>query len=201
MHCCACFTDLIQEDRSFLGNFKKALAVRCRSRKRTFDISEQLGLQQSLRQRATVDRHERLLNPGTVQVDRLRGEFFTRTALTGNQDRTIRIADDLDHAIQLLHFFAATDQAAHSVLLLELPFKVGVFLTQAPFFQRTDDDVLQLVHEVVGLQDVVERSHLEGLDRSVCGRVGGQQYEFARRSGRTDTPQQLDASHVGHLDI
>src|SRR5215210_6795133 len=64
----------------------------CRSRERTFLVTEQLALDQRLSQRADVHRNERLVPPRAQAVERARDELFAGAALTfdeyGARDRS-----------------------------------------------------------------------------------------------------------------
>ena len=134
-------------------------------------------------------------------MDRLGDKLFARATLPGDEHGTAGFTDGLDHPEQVLHPLAPADEVSHPVLFLELSLQVGVLFPQALLFESPFDDVAQLLHEVVGLQDVVESAHLEGLDgRGRCG-VCGEQDEFSRGSLGSKAPQQIDPRHVGHADI
>ena len=64
---------------------------------RAAHVAEQLGLEQRLRQRAAVERDERLLAPQRVEVDRPRDELLAGARLARHQDRAVGARDGLDH--------------------------------------------------------------------------------------------------------
>jgi hypothetical protein len=52
-----------------------------------FDVSEQLALNKGGRQRATINRDEGLIAPGSVRVDGPRHQLLARAAFTHDQNR------------------------------------------------------------------------------------------------------------------
>src|SRR5262249_26468979 len=60
---------------------------------------------------------------------------------------------------------------------------------------------LQLFHEVFGLQDVIESSHLESLDRRLGTGKRGQQNELAAEGGFAKFTEEIDSRHIRHLDV
>src|SRR5687768_2954117 len=79
--------DLVEEDRPSVCGLEQSLSVRIRAGKRSFDVTEQLRLEQGLCESTAVYRDKRFLCAGAEIVDRTRHQFFTRTALACDQDR------------------------------------------------------------------------------------------------------------------
>ena len=84
---------------------------------------------------------------------------------------------------------------------LELTLQVSVFFTQPPVLERVVDDELQLLHEVLGLEDVIVRAHFQRLDRRLGAGKGRQQDELAGEVGIAELTEKIDARHIGHLDV
>src|SRR5437879_7959738 len=97
-------------------------------------------------------------------MNSFRNQLFPGAAFTGNENRAVCYADDLDHLEELLHFFALPDEIAHPVYFFELALQIGVFFTQAAGLKSLMNDELQLLHEIFSLQDVVECAHFQCLD-------------------------------------
>jgi hypothetical protein len=68
--------DLVQEERALVRRLEKTLVVAVRARERAFDVSEELGFEKLLGDRAAVDRHERLIAAAARAVDRSRDQLL-----------------------------------------------------------------------------------------------------------------------------
>ena len=62
--------DFVEEERASLGVFDTPLSLLCRSGKGPFFVSEQLALEQRLRNGTAVDGNKRPRSSGTLAVDR-----------------------------------------------------------------------------------------------------------------------------------
>src|SRR5262249_37414285 len=130
-----------------------------------------------------------------------RYEFLTGSALSRNEHRAVGSAHDFDHLEELLHLLALPDEIAHSVDFLEFAAQVRVFFTQPAILERAVDNQLQLFHEVFGLQDVIEGSHLQSLYRRLGTGKRGKQDELAAERGFAKFTQKIDSRHIRHLDV
>ena len=100
-------------------------------------MTEQLGLDQRLRQRRTVQHHERLVLAARKPLDRARHEFLTRTARTAHQNRRLARSDLTDLLVDRTHLAAVADQMARVVrkhvtelaVLLDKRIMLGALLT------------------------------------------------------------------------
>src|SRR5438128_307307 len=72
---------------------------------------------------------------------------------------------------------------------------------QPPVFERAVHHEFELFDEILRLEDVIERSHLERLNRSLRAGEGGQQDELAPEGGFAKLAQEIDTRHVGHFDV
>src|SRR5207237_9316469 len=93
------------------------------------------------------------------------------------------------------------DEIAHPVYFLELALQIGVFFSQAAVLESLVDDELQLLHEVLGLQDVVEGAHFQRLDGGLGAGKSSQQDELVVEPVRPKFPQEIDARHVCHFYV
>src|SRR5688572_33101362 len=97
----------------------------------------------------------------------LRNQFFSGATLARDQNRTVRGTDNLDHFEKFLHAGALPDQVAQTMDLAEFPPQVGVLFAEAAALECVKDDDLELLDKVLSLEDVVEGSHLQSLDRRI----------------------------------
>src|SRR6185369_14300707 len=89
--------DLIEEERALVRGDEESPLVGDRARERSLHVTEELALEQRLRDRAAVDRDEGLVRAHTRAVDRTREQFLARAALA--LDQHARIAGG--HALRL----------------------------------------------------------------------------------------------------
>ena len=141
-----------------------SLAVADRAGERAAHVAEQLGFEQRFRQRAAIDRHEPLIAPRAVVMDRARDQLLARARLARDQNRARRARDDFQHLEQLAHHGAGADQAFEAVARFELRAQIRVLGAQPPLFERGADHVLQLV-ELERLGDEVGGPALDRFDR------------------------------------
>src|SRR6266403_5086501 len=64
------FTDFVQKNRAAFGDFQKTLFLTEGASERTFLMTKQFALQQSLRQRRAIQRHIRLVFSRAILVNR-----------------------------------------------------------------------------------------------------------------------------------
>ena len=193
--------DLVEKYRPLVSNFEQTLLVGDGARKSSLHVAEQFTLQESLRKRAAVDADECIVSPRAVQVNGLRDKFLSCSAFSGNQNRAVGSADNLDHLEQFLHRSALADQVAHTVDFLELATQVGVLLAQSAIFESVTDNDLEFFEIVLGLEDVVERAHLQRLNRGVRAGKRRQKNELPVEVVGSHVAQEIDARHVRHSDI
>ena len=85
--------DLVQEDGAVAGCREVPDAIAVRSRERPLLVTEQLGLEQVLRDRAAVDRGERLVHPRPGVVNDPRDGALARARLAFEHDRLIDVSE------------------------------------------------------------------------------------------------------------
>ena len=89
-----------------------------RAAERALLVAEQFALHQVIRQRAAVDIHPGPFAAQREIVHRARHDFFTRSALSADQDGGVGARDLLHQAEHGFHALASDDGAAHDVALI-----------------------------------------------------------------------------------
>jgi hypothetical protein len=87
------FPDFVEEQHAAAGLLDTTGLVGHRSCERAALVPEQLGLEQLIRQRRAVDRHERSLAPSRRMVNESRDHFLARARLAGEQDGRFGLGD------------------------------------------------------------------------------------------------------------
>src|SRR5262249_46414138 len=160
----------------------------------------ELGLEQALGYRRTVEHHPGLLDSRAFRVERPRDQLLARTALTGDQHGGLEWrhrADGADHALNLRR---TTDDQTQRSLRSELvaqPFDFGLELRRA---RRTLDNQPELV-DVEGLLEVVEGTELHRRDRGLDGLRGSQDHDRQPRVTGADALEKLHPVHSRHDDV
>ncbi len=164
--------DLVEEERAAVRLLEQAGPVGVRAGEGALDVPEQLRLQQVLRDRAAVDRHESLRLARARGVDQASDQFLARTALTCDQHR----------GRMLGHFGAELDGLTHAGALRD---DLGIPLVRLDALAQPRDLAAQLLSLFrllerendlgggEGLRQVVVGSLLHRLDGQVAAAVGG----------------------------
>jgi hypothetical protein len=159
-------TDLVEEDRALVGELEAALSHGHRAGERPLLVTEQLGLEQRLRERGARDLHHRPAAAIRVVVERLRDELFSGAALAGDEDGRVRLRDLADGLVHLLHRRGVADDALGLHERADLVAQHFDLLGEILVIEGALHRVRDLV-ELERLGDVVERPELHGLDRGV----------------------------------
>src|SRR5204863_760791 len=102
--------DLVEKHRSASRQLEAPLAIARGAGEGTTHVSEQLALEQRLRNRRAVHRHERLGGYGGVGVDRPRDDFLSRPRLAAQEYRRARLGEGADQLVDLDHARIAPDE-------------------------------------------------------------------------------------------
>jgi hypothetical protein len=94
---------LVEQQRSTVGLGEQPASIRARSGEGSFDVPEQLALQQRLGKRRAVDAHERLRVPRALRVNDVRDEALAGAGLSRQQHRCIGLRDALHDLEHLAH--------------------------------------------------------------------------------------------------
>jgi len=130
------FTDFIQENRPFIGQFKTSFPVGHRIGKGPFLVSKHLTFKQSLRDASQVYFHKRFVSAQTIQMNRLSNQLFSCTALTCYEHRST-CSGNLLHRCQ--HSFQRLALANNVAAVETLVFRcrsIGHFLPGCQFQSR-----------------------------------------------------------------
>src|SRR5690606_34321494 len=114
---------------------------------RTLHVAEHLTLEQRLRQRRAVHRHERPAAAPAVLVDELRDLLLAGPALTGNEDRRVRrrdLASQRDHPLEGTRRTEQRDLVTVPVLALELHLECLLLSAEQHRVGSTAEQDLQL---------------------------------------------------------
>jgi hypothetical protein len=104
--------DLIEEDRSAVGRAEKPVARTRRAGKGAALMAEHLGLQQLMRNRRTVDRHEGAAAPCRQSMDRPRDDFLAGAALACDQHRRVGGRNAVDQRPKFDYRYMFADEIA-----------------------------------------------------------------------------------------
>src|SRR5688500_951791 len=108
-------------------------------------MTKELGLEESLWDRAAVDRDEALLPAWTRLVNRARHHFLAGAGLTGDQNSRRCRRNRLDGLKHRAHPGASTDHRAEAVALIQLLPEIRVFVLQSTLLQSRAQGVQQFV--------------------------------------------------------
>ena len=97
------FADLVEEQRSAVRLLEASDALGTRAGEGSFFVTEQLALQQVLRNGRAIDGEEWPVVARAVLMDGASDEFLSRSALAGDHDRRIAVRDAPDHFEHFLH--------------------------------------------------------------------------------------------------
>src|SRR5215475_2626812 len=103
--------DLVEDDRSAIGQFETALAILDRACEGAFLVSEQLAFEQRFGQRGAIDLDQRPGAPAAMKMDCLGDQFLPGPALALNQNRGLGLRHQADQAADLAYLRALPDDA------------------------------------------------------------------------------------------
>src|SRR5262249_42250567 len=112
--------DLVEEQRAAVGLFEETASIGARVRERALLVPEELALEQVLRDRTAVDRHERQVLAVRSLMDRTRDELFADAALAVDEDRGLEVGDLRDRAEDVRHRRALREDRFELRLFLDL---------------------------------------------------------------------------------
>src|SRR5262249_52755940 len=100
--------DLVQEQRPALRQLERPLPRRHRTGERASLVTEQLALDERIRDRPAIDHDERPLRTGALRPDGTRQHVFPRAGLSFEQDGRVRSGDALEDSEDRAHREALT---------------------------------------------------------------------------------------------
>ena len=197
--------DLVHEQRALVRLLEAALPRADRARERAAHVTEQLGLEQRLGNRAAVERDEPLGAAGAVVMNRARDDFLAGAGLAGHENRARRRRDGFEQLKERAHRRAAADEPLELVALLQLRAQIRVFRFEPALLERRVQRVQQLV-ELKRLGDEIGRAALDGFDRvlhrSVSGDDDADDVGIAKQGGFEDARAvEAGQAQVGDDDV
>ncbi len=101
--------DFVQKERAAVGGLEQTLLAMKRAGKRTLDVAEQLGFNQSRNEGRAIDGNKRLLFTRTREMHALGHQLLTCAALSQDQNRILVQAHLLDDFVYALHALGEPD--------------------------------------------------------------------------------------------
>ena len=184
--------DLVEEQRAALGLLEATAARGLRAGERAALVTEQLGLEQVLRNRRRVDRDERPRRAGAVPVQRTGDQLLARTRFAGDQHGDVRLREPPDGAKHFLHRRRLPEHLRHFG-----GGSGGAGRARRRLRGRASDERERMV-DVEGLGQVLERAPLECRDGALQIRVRGHHDHGNLRVLLLDRAEQGESRLSGH---
>src|SRR5882762_7676603 len=141
LHGQAHISDLVHEERAAVGGLEEALAVFVSPGKSSLHITEEFGLQESLRERATVDGDKRSLCPNAVFMNGAGNQFFAGPTFPGDENAARLRSNGLNQVEDSAHVRALSDDIVEPGEPPELPTQIsGFFLPFQALGDFTDSE-------------------------------------------------------------
>ena len=112
--------DLVEEERTRMGHLDQAGLRRFGTSKRAFLVSEQLGLDQVLRDRGAIQTNERVILAVAGLHDSLRHQFLARSTFAPYENCGVAVRDRLDCLVYLLHGRTAPNHSTERGLVFNM---------------------------------------------------------------------------------
>ncbi len=192
--------DLVQENRSAVGELEYAGAPIVRAGERPLLVAENLALEQRFRNGRTVDRDKRKRRTGTELVNRLGDQLLAGAGLARNQDRGQRGGRLLDDAVDGANAGAVADDAAEGARFTQLAAQVPHFPQCVLALDRLPEQDVEPLR-IDRFVQVIVGPFLDRLDRGLDGALGRQEDEGDVRQLIFECPQQLHAAGTRHDEI
>ena len=171
LKCWTDLADLIEKQRSSIGQFKSAFLPAVRAGESSLLISEQFRFEESVRKRGAAHLNQRLQSSRRRGMNRVGDHFLAGSTLACDQNCGGTWCHLFDHAHDISHLGAGIDDPACSALVQLLP-QLAVFTRKVLFLSRFLDSAeklgfpYRLRDEVIGA--LFDR--LDGdLDRAMAG--------------------------------
>src|SRR5262249_40057580 len=133
------FPDFVQQQRTALGQFNTAPALRMRAGKGPLLMPKELTLQQVVRDGTTVDGNPGPSAPRAMMMDGARHQLLARPALPAYYHRCVRRRHPADGRENLLHRWAHPEHAGKR-LLVHLPLQRAALLLEFIDVERPRDE-------------------------------------------------------------
>ncbi len=171
------------------------------ARERAPLVPEELGLEEGFGERRAGHGDEGLVGPVARRVDRPRDHLLAGAALPLDEHRAPQLRDVPYEIEDLVHRRALARHLVERVLLLQLPAEQDVLALQVLDPEDALDEKREFVR-VAGLDDVLLRTLLHGLDGRVHRRVGSDDDDRGIGVELPKLAHRLEPVHAGgHLQI
>jgi hypothetical protein len=155
---------LVEEQGAAVGQLELAELARVRAGEGALLVAEQLGLEEAVGDGSEVHRHEGLVAPGALAVDRARHQLLARSALPAHEHGGVSLGDLRDLLVEPDHGGMAAHQRVEAVRAVELGAKIADLALEDALLGGLLDEEQELVH-VEGLDDVVVGARLDRVHR------------------------------------
>ena len=192
--------DLVEQQRAALGHLEQAFLVHRGAGERALLVTEQLRLDQVLRDRRAVDLDERALVPLAVEVNRVGDELLAGAVLALQENVRLARRDALDQVEELLHLLALADHVLELVAVLQARLELLVLVDERLLLDR----LLELVQETFGIDrllEEVERPRFHRFDRLRNIPLAGDDNHPGFGIELLEPTNQLDAVHIGQHQV
>ncbi len=189
--------DFIEEKRALVCRLKQALVIAGRAGERAFDVAEQLGLQQRLRNRPAIDRNERMAPPRAGVVYGPCQQLFAGARFAVNEHARVAVGDEARLGQHVVHHRIAGDD-------LPAPVLVAGAVSGRRRTAGQGKRPLDLGEQDFGIErlgEIAEHAALHGRDGIGNRPVRGENDHRQRRVGRADRFEQRHAVHPAHPEI
>ncbi|GIW39702.1 MAG: hypothetical protein KatS3mg076_0279 [Candidatus Binatia bacterium] len=194
------FRDLVEKQRSAFRCLEDPLVVLDGARESAPPVAEELAFEQGVGERPAVERDEGAVREGAFRMDGPRDEFLPGAVLALDEDVALVLRDGLDRLVDLAHGRAPADEFPEAGRPPELEAEAADLLAEAAQFQG----LLHLEQEFVrmaGLDQVVARAELHGLDRGLDGTVAGEHEGRDVEGTFLHRAQQAHSVEHGHVEV
>src|SRR4029077_17904124 len=181
--------DFIQEKRATVRFLKFADFVFGRASEASFDVAEELGLNQFFRDRGAINFHERSFVAKTGGMQRTRDEFLAGTTLAVNKHAAVGRRGYGNLLAQRLHGNAFAD---HLVAVAELDAQQLVFVFDAPLLNGVSNENDDFLQRKWFLKEI-KSAEFCGANSSLDGAVAGNHDHRWRARGSLHPAESFEA--------
>jgi hypothetical protein len=192
--------DFIEKERAAVGDLEKAFLGRDGAGECAFHVSEEGRFEQVGRRGAGVNRDERTVATGGIQMDRLGDEFLASPAFALQQHGGAAGSNLRDEVENLEHGLALAHDVFKVVALLERALELNIF-----FFRflpgHGSAHVGQQLFVVPWLLDEIRGAGLHGADGVLDRAVGSDHDDGLLRMRQPDFTEHVHAVFVGEREV
>src|SRR5208282_521238 len=154
LECQAQSRDLVEQQSTGVRQFNMTGTRRPRVGKGTLFVSEELSLDQVLRQGGAIDADKGFLRSGSQSDNRSSHKFLSGSTLATDQHCTRALGYARDRIVDVLHRFAAADQITERLRLGVLALPLAALDLQCPLLQHPSQHALYFL-EVNGSDKIL----------------------------------------------